>query len=321
MTAAIDHDQADVRAAWLYYMEDLTQAEIARRLGTTRLRINRVLGDARRNGLVGITLNSQLASCVALEQELVRDFGVDAAVIVPTPQDEAQIPGLLGRAAAQFVGEHLARHRVRGFGVGWGHTLREMTRQMRPGRHPEMCDNSMMGGLTRGLEINTFDIVSDLARRLQSQCQYLAAPIYAGSPQSRDTILAQDVFRDAFRRIEGNDLAVLSIGDVSRRSMLVRYGLPDDVGVKELRAAGAVGDIVGQFVDARGRPVDHPLNRRAIALPLQHLSRESMTVVFAAGGAYKTRAIAAVLRGGYASVLVSDEASAREAARLARALD
>jgi DNA-binding transcriptional regulator LsrR (DeoR family) len=103
--------------------------------------------------------------------------------------------------------------------------------------------------------------------------------------------------------------------------MLVRYGLPDDVGVKELRAAGAVGDIVGQFVDARGRPVDHPLNRRAIALPLQHLSRGSMTVVFAAGGAYKTRAIAAVLRGRYASVLVSDEASAREAARLARALD
>jgi DNA-binding transcriptional regulator LsrR (DeoR family) len=321
MTIAMDHDQTDVRAAWLYYMEGLTQAEIARRLGTTRLRINRVLGDARRNGLVGITLNSQLASCVALEQELVRDFGLDAAVIVPTPGDEAQIPVVLGRAVAQFVGDHLARHRVRGFGVGWGRTLREMTQHLRPGRHPEMCVNSMMGGLTRGLEINTFDIVSDLARRLQSQCQYLAAPIYAGSPQSRDTILAQDVFRGAFRRIEANDLAVLSIGDVTRRSMLVRYGLPDDVGVKELRAAGAVGDIVGQFIDARGRPIDHPLNRRAIALPLEHLSRDRTTVVFAAGGGYKTRAVAAVLRGRYASVLVSDEASAREAARLARIRD
>jgi lsr operon transcriptional repressor len=53
----MDHDQTDVRAAWLYFMEGLTQAEVARRLGTTRLRINRVLGDARRNGLVGITLN------------------------------------------------------------------------------------------------------------------------------------------------------------------------------------------------------------------------------------------------------------------------
>ena len=319
MTATIDHDQTEVRAAWLYFMEGLTQAEIARRLGTTRLRINRLLGDARRNGLVGITLNSQLASCVALEQELIREFGLDAAVIVPTPEDEEQIPSLLGRAVAQFVAEHLEQHRVRGFGIGWGRTLREMTQHLRPGRYADICVNSMMGGLTRGLEINTFDIVSDLARRLNSQCQYLAAPIYAGSPQSRDTIIAQDVFREAFRRIESNELAVLSIGDVSRRSMLVRYGLPEDVSVKELRDAGAVGDIVGQFIDARGRPIDHPLNRRAIALPLDDLSRETTTVVFAAGGSHKVRAIAAVLRGRYGSVLVSDETSAREAAKLGKA--
>ncbi len=131
--------------------------------------------------------------------------------------------------------------------------------------------------------------------------------------------MEQGVFREAFRRIGTNELAVLSIGDVTRRSMLVRYGLPEDVGVKELRAAGAVCDIVGQFIDARGRPIDHPLNRRAIALSLDHLSRE-MAVVFAAGGSHKVRALAAVLRGGYGSVFVSDESCAREAAKLARSV-
>ena len=55
----IAEKQLEVRAAWLYYMEGLTQADIARRLGTTRLRINRILVDARHNGLVGITLNSR----------------------------------------------------------------------------------------------------------------------------------------------------------------------------------------------------------------------------------------------------------------------
>jgi DNA-binding transcriptional regulator LsrR (DeoR family) len=318
-TGTIDDDQTEVRAAWLYFMEGLTQAEIARRLGTTRLRINRLLGDARRNGLVGITLNSQLASCVALERELIRDFGLDAAVIVPTPEDQEQVPNILGRAAAQFVSDHLEQHRVRGLGIGWGRTLREMTRHMRSARYPDLCVSSMMGGLTRGLEINTFDIVSDLARRLSSQCQYLAAPIYAGSPQSRDTIVAQDVFREAFRRIDTNELAVLSIGDVTRHSMLVRYGLPEDVGIRELRAAGAVCDIVGQFIDARGRPIDHPLNRRAIAPSLDRLSRAT-TIVFAAGGSHKVHALAAVLLGGYGSVFVSDEACAREAAELARKL-
>ena len=313
----IDENQTEVRAAWLYFMEGLTQAEIARRLGTTRLRINRMLVDARRNGLVGITLNSKLATCVAVEQALIHDFKLKAAVVVPTPEDDAQIPMILGRAAANFVSHYLMNNRIRGFGIGWGRTLREMTRHMRAGRYPDLCVNSMMGGLTRGLEINTFDIVSELARRLNSQCQYLAAPIYASSPESRDTIMAQDVFRDAFRRIEKNELAVLSIGDVTKRSMLVRYGLPEDIGIKELKAAGAVCDIIGQFIDAQGRPIDHPLNRRAIALPLQGLS-DATTVVFAAGGAHKVRAIAAVLRGGFGSVFVCDETTARMAAALAR---
>jgi DNA-binding transcriptional regulator LsrR (DeoR family) len=310
-------NQTEVRAAWLYFMEGLTQAEIARRLGTTRLRINRILVDARRNGLVGITLNAELASCVALEQQMIRDFKLKAAVVVPTPEDEEQIPVILGRAAADFVSRYLENHHVRGLGIGWGRTLREMIRHMRAGRYPELWVNSMMGGLTHGLEFNTFDIASELAGRLHSQCQYLVAPIYAGSPKSRDTIMAQDVFREALRRIETNDLAVLSIGDVTRRSMLIRYALPDDVGIKELRAAGAVCDIIAQFIDERGRPIDHELNRRAIALPLRDLARIP-TVVFAAGGRHKIHAIAAALRAGFGSVFVCDEATARAASALAR---
>lgn len=312
-----EEHQIEVRAAWLYFMEGLTQAEIARRLGTTRLRINRMLVDARRNGLVGITLNAEIASCVELERQIVREFELKAAIIVPTPADEAQVPVILGRAAAGFVSRHLANHRVRGLGIGWGNTLREMIRHLGASRYPDLWVSSMMGGLTHGLEFNTFDIASELARRLHSQCQYLVAPIYAGSPRSRDTIIAQEVFRDALHRIETSDLAVLSIGDVSRRSMLVRHALPDDVGVRALRDAGAVGDVLAQFVDARGRPIDHEVNRRAIALPLRDLSRIP-TVVFAAGGRHKARAIAAVLLSRPGSVIVCDEATARASCALAR---
>lgn len=315
-----EEHQTEVRAAWLYFMEGLTQAEIARRLGTTRLRINRILVDARRNGLVGITLNAELASCVELERELVREFKLESAVIVPTPDDEEQVPVILGRAAAGFLSHYLENKRVRRLGIGWGNTLREMIRHLGAARHPDLWVSSMMGGLTHGLEFNTFDLASELARRLHSQCQYLVAPIYAGSPRSRDTIVAQDVFLEALSRIGTSDVAVLSIGDVSRKSMLVRYALPDDVGVKTLRDAGAVCDVLAQFIDQRGHPIDHELNRRAIALPLRDLSRIS-TVVFAAGGRHKVHAIASVLLSGLASVIVSDEATARAACALARNAD
>ena len=113
----MDDEESLVRTAWLYYMEGLTQERIAARLGTSRLRVTRVLGDARARGLVGITINSLLASCLDLEARLKAECGLRDAVIVPTPDDAALIPGLLGRATGEFISSHLESQRVRGIGV------------------------------------------------------------------------------------------------------------------------------------------------------------------------------------------------------------
>src|SRR3954471_23938310 len=120
-----EDEQLGVRACWLYYMEGLTQAAIAERLGTSRLRVNRLLMEARASGLVGITINSPLASCVALEQRLVREHGLDQAVIIPSPVDHDAIPGVLGRATAELLSQLVERIPTGTVSVGWGATLRE----------------------------------------------------------------------------------------------------------------------------------------------------------------------------------------------------
>ena len=100
-----EDDQTQVRVAWLYYMEGLTQAEVAGRLKITRLRVNRLLVEARAKGLVNISLNSALSDCIRLEQALVKECGLKDAVIVPTPQHRDLVAPVIGRAA----GEHLSR--------------------------------------------------------------------------------------------------------------------------------------------------------------------------------------------------------------------
>jgi len=314
-----EEDQIPVRVAWLYYMEGLTQDRIATQLGLTRLRVNRLLGEARESGLVSIKINSRFESCLRLEEDLQRLCGLREAVIIPTPEEPGLIPVLLGRAAGELLSSHLAAHPVRGVGVGWGATLRETIRHVTPGQWPKLNVNSMMGGLTRGLEINTFETASALAARLGAQCSYLAAPLYASTPASRDTIVSQEVFKEAFGQIVANDMALLSVGDLSTRSLLVRYGLPKDVTVASLRQAKAVGDILGQFVDRHGKPVRHALNRRVVAPSTEELARIP-TVVVASGGENKAPIIAAVLRAQLLSVLVCDEKTARAALRLYEAL-
>lgn len=307
---ADEDEQLRVRVAWLYFMEGLTQGDIAGKLGITRLRANRLLGEARASGLVTIQVNARLTGCVELERQLVAETGLKDAVVVPTPTDPDQTAVALGRATADYLARHLGETRVRGLGIGWGTTLRETIRHLHDGSFPELSINSMMGGLTHGLELNTFELASEFARRINGQCNYLAAPIYAGSPRSRDTILEQDVFRETFQRLATNDVALMSVGDLSRRSLLIRYGLPRDVTVESLRACGAVGDIMGTFLDAAGKPVKHAVNRRVIALPVDRL-RDIATVIVASGGLNKTAILAAALRAKLCSVVVVDEATAR----------
>src|SRR5215203_3948286 len=140
---ADEDEQLRVRVAWLYFMEGLTQGDIAAKLGITRLRANRLLSEARASGLVNIQVNARLTGCVELERQLVAETGLKDAVVVPTPADPDQIAVALGRATADYLARHLGETRVRGLGIGWGTTLRETIRHLHDGSFPEISMNSM----------------------------------------------------------------------------------------------------------------------------------------------------------------------------------
>jgi DNA-binding transcriptional regulator LsrR (DeoR family) len=218
-------------------------------------------------------------------------------------------------AAGNYLTRFLAETRISTIGIGWGATLRETIRHVAIAEYPNLWITSMMGGLSRGLELNTFEIAGELARRLNAQCSYLAAPIYAATPRSRDTIMAQDVYAEVLARVEKIELALLSMGDLSPRSLLIRHGLPGDVSPDDLRKAGAVGDVLAQFIDEAGKPIGDAINKRAIAMPLARLSKVK-TVMLIAGGLNKAPVIAAALRGRIGNVLVSDEKTAEKVLQL-----
>ncbi|WMT87164.1 sugar-binding transcriptional regulator [Pelagibacterium sp. 26DY04] len=306
----MDQNDLMARAAWLYHMEGLTQAQIADRLNLTRRRVNEMLATALRDRVVTISFNGILAECAALESRLCERFGLEGAIVVPTPDDTRQLHTILGRAAANWFDRFIVTHDIGSLGVGWGTTLRETVHFMTPVNRPHMEVHSMMGGLTHGSEINTFEIVRGFAQVFSGRCQYLVAPIYAESAESREAIISQTVFRRTFDTICNVDLAYLSVGDVSDRSLQVRYGLPEGVTATDLLAHGAVGDIAGRYLDERGIPIDHPINAQVLSPELADFARIRHRVV-AGGGSHKIDIVRAVLKQGLATVLLTDSANAQ----------
>lgn len=299
--------QLRTRVAWLYYVEGQTQGEVAHRLGTTRVRVNRLLAAGREEGIVQIRINGKLAPCVRRERELVRRFGLDEAVVVPSPARAADVPLVLGAACGHYLDGTLAPGRS--VGIGWGRTLRASLPFIGRRRLPGLSVVSLLGGLTRASRINAFETASRLAQLFDAECYYLAAPAFTSDAASRDAFLEQEVLREVIERARAVDLAVLSVGEAAPESTIARLGLVAPEDIASLRAAGAVGDLLGTYLDARGRPIDHPVNRRVVALGLDDLRRVAK-VVLVSGGPAKLPALRAVLGGGYARVLITDETTA-----------
>lgn len=98
----IDED-LKTRIAWLYYMEGMTQDEVAQSVGLTRARVLRILANARNDGSVQIRVTTKLSACVELERRLERLGGLERAIVVPTPSGGADINPIIGKELARYL--------------------------------------------------------------------------------------------------------------------------------------------------------------------------------------------------------------------------
>lgn len=105
-----------LRAAQLYYLDGLTQAAVADRLGCTRWTVSRMLTQARDAGIVQLDVKHPKARIRELERDLVQAFDLRAAWVVPAQQTAVQTIRLAVSEAADFVRDMRPRHATVAFG-------------------------------------------------------------------------------------------------------------------------------------------------------------------------------------------------------------
>lgn len=308
--SCVSEDGVDlkVRAAWLYYIEGLTQEQIAQHLDVSRVKVMRLLAAAREENIVRIEIDARSTEQVELERGLVAAFGLTEAVVVPAPRNDAAVARLVGHAAGVFLAG-----RVRdgmSVGVGWGETLRMAL----PGIAQRATSNvsivSLLGGMTHSRSVNPSSVARRIADVFGAECFQLTAPVFVSSEQVRSSLWQEPGLQQLLERARGADLALVGVGELSRESTVFKEGLLSSSELDSLRRAGAAADVLCTFVGEDGRVIDHPVNRRAMAVGLDDLARIP-TIALAAGGIRKADAIRAALRATGAHVLITDVEAAR----------
>lgn len=298
-----------MRIAWMYYVEGLTQNEIADRLGIGRVTVVRNINEAIKQREVKIWIEGNVAECIEIEGQLKAAFNFKEAIVVPEPSTLAGITKSIGNAAGMYISETLRDGMT--VGVGWGATLYESLQTLTTKPLENVQVISLLGGVVQARRFNPAEFAWQFARGIGADCYLLQAPAVVDSPATREALVERCGLSDVFKRAERLDIAMLSAGNMGPNSTAFRFNMLTEQDRLELIKLGAVGDLLYNFFDMNGKLIDHPVNQRIMSLPISQL-RDVPLRVISAGGDEKVQAILGAIKLIDCNVLITNEKTAKD---------
>ncbi|TKV60163.1 sugar-binding transcriptional regulator [Nakamurella flava] len=311
-------DDSDLaRAARLYFIDGLSQKEVAQEMQTTRSNVSRMLTAARARGVVEIRIHDPSGRDDALEHQLVEQFGLSEALVARfepgNPSDRRA-----GELGAQWLVDRI--HDGQRVSLSWGTSLQKLVWAVTADRSVDVEILQLVGGLSpMSTAITGQEMLRELAVRLGARYRYLHSPAVLDRAEAVELLGAEASIAEALAAARRSDIALVGIGSFGHGSseIVVEQMRLSPEERAELLAAAPVGDICARFYDADGRSFLGAANDRVLGITLDEL-REIPTVVGVATGREKAPGLLGALRGGLLDVICCDVPAARGVLEMAR---
>lgn len=299
-----------IRAAELYYEEDKTQDEIGSILALTRWKVGRLLAQAKASGFVRIEIVHPRARRLPVERRLREAWDLTDAIVVSTSgvDDQDELQTRTAQAAADYL--TALRPTPRTLGISWGRTLDDVARHLQDGWAAGVDVVQINGGVSLNRRAGTAASTAvTIAQKAGGHATLLPSPAILERLETKQAIESDRAVSAVLDLASGADAYLFSAGAADAGSVLVDSGYLTAHDVTELVRRGAVGDVVGRYVDSAGAIVDAGLDGRTVGLPLESLRGAQLSIAVIAGAA-KHAVARAVVGSGLCTVLVTDEETA-----------
>ena len=307
---------ADV--AEMYYLEQKTQAEVAKAVGVTRSMISRMLSEAREHGIVDIRIQRPLQFDSELESTLRDRFDLkDVSVVVTSHRSGERLTRTLGSAGAFMLGRYLAMQKI--LGLAWGTSISATVDAFEVAEPMPVKVVQLVGAMgARNMKYDGHDLVARLTDKLGGEAYYLNAPYLCQNAEIAKSLLATKSVRETISVGKKADVALLGIGTTSLDySSFYLAGYVTRRELDDLRRAGAIGDVCGLHFDIRGQPAADEFSERLVSIRRPDLLSIPVRLGVA-GGEGKADTILGALRGKYVNVLVIDNLTAIRVLEMAK---
>ncbi|MBF4633001.1 MarR family transcriptional regulator [Agreia pratensis] len=293
------------QAARMYYLEDATQVEIAARLDVSRPTVSRLIAEARRLGLVHITVvDPFLDETIGLADALRDALGLRSVHLAAVTHASTLGRDLAAPVAAAIAGMELEAGDA--LLMSLGRTVHDLARSGMLPPLPGVTIVPAVGGQAEPQSwFQTNEITRMAAEATGARSSFLFAQTLP-SPAMRVGLDADPAFMHVMELWHSAKGALLGIGAPTATRHVLSSGLPDDEGVFD----DAAGDVCLNFFRADGSALEFPGSERMVRVPRATL--EAMPhAVGVAVGLEKTASIIGAVRGSLINSLVTDSATAR----------
>ncbi|MCE6970655.1 sugar-binding transcriptional regulator [Cereibacter sphaeroides] len=297
------------RAGWLYYVAGLTQDQIARELGTSRQRAQRLVSRAISERLIHVRLEHRVSACLDLEAALIRRFGLKLARVAPSLGAEVDpLPSIAPTAAAE-IERVLRSEKPTVVAFGTGRSLRATVEEMTS----MVCEHhkivSLNGNISADGSASYYDVIFRIADRIRAPHYPMPMPVIAQTAEERELFHSLKPVQSVLRLARNAGVTFVGVGQMGEDAPLLKDGFITEAELREMQDLGAVGEVAGWVYDSAGRYLETSINQRVAGVRVN--VADDRAVIAIAGGRRKLAALAAGLKGSLFNGLITDELTAR----------
>jgi DNA-binding transcriptional regulator LsrR (DeoR family) len=302
-----------------YYIDDMTQAEIASRLNLSRVAVSRYLSRAKRDGLIEFKIkypeNYDLNKYDKLELEFKKNYGLKECIIVPSSKNITETLQHLQYRLVELL-EKTVKDKTF-LGVGWGTTLEKIAHLMEINNKKDIKVIPLIGGYGRLFDDkHSNNIAQIIAKKFGGTSYVVNIPAFFDTKEIKESIERDSTTKGILRLTKKVDVAILCMGDLSTDSSLYQTGQLSQEDLDYLANLGVIGDINYIFVDKDGNIMPNEISERTINIYPLELMNTTKYVIGIAITPRKAQILHAALKGGMINVLMTDVEAANEIKRL-----
>ncbi len=311
MNSITDFDNARLftKVISLHYIEERSQADIAKSLGLSTAKVNRIIRQAKAQGWIEISINTPFKHLFDIEQRIRAVSSISDVVIAPDfSTDTDMMVKSAGAAAASYLLENLKDNCT--ICISGGKAVSAIVDEIRPRRdYRNITVVPATGGVQGKHYTDVNHLASQLAERLGGKARQLHAPLFADSAAERNMLLEVRQTKDILDQARQADIALLGIGSILPDNSSYFDLYPASASErKEIEKADATGDLFAHLFDSQGFPCLPSYNDKLVGLTLDELQGVPLSIGVSAGPD-KVGPICGALRSGRLKTLITDEST------------